>query len=69
MAQEQTHPPSPLPYDPAAFTHPWVAPCLLPTTVYGYPNQMLVGFDNSLIAWSNWLWTHDPMSPHKVPKP
>lgn len=114
MAQEQTHPPSPLPYDPTAFTHPdsytysmnqeywngywlgqkvctgipgpagaydpagisdyayyqtWVYPCLLPTTSYGYPIQLNVGFDNALIDWSNYLWTHDPQSPHKVPKP
>lgn len=110
----ETHPPSPLPYDPAAFHQPsqyeidmnqsyyagywagqrvctgipgpagaydpngindyayyqsWVYPCLLPSTVYGYPNQLLVGFDNALIQWSNHLWVHDPKSPHNVPKP
>jgi hypothetical protein len=114
MAQTQTHPPSPLPYDPTAFYQPsdyekalnqgywqgyaigqmvctgipgpagaydpagvndyayyqtWVYPCLLPTTNYGYPNDPAVGFDNALIQWSNWLWTHDPQSPHKVPPP
>ena len=114
MAEGQTHPPSSVPYDPAAFHQPtdyeiamnqpyymgysagqmvctaipgpagasdpagvsdyayyqtWVYPCLLPSTSYGYPIQPIVGYDNALIDWSNYLWTHDPMSPHKVPKP
>lgn len=110
----ETHPPSPLPYDPAAFHQPseyelamnqsyyqgyaagqmvctgipgpagaydpngisdyayyqtWVYPCLLPTSTNGWVNNVAVGYDNALIDWSNYLWTHDPQSPHKVPKP
>ena len=61
-------------YDPNgvsdyAYYQSWVYPCLVPSTEYGYPISGNVGFNNAVVDWSNYLWTHDPQSPYFVPKP
>lgn len=55
--------------DNYAYYRTWVEPCLLPPSIDGFPNQLAVGFNNALIDWLNWLWTHDLASPNKVPCP
>jgi hypothetical protein len=61
-------------YDPAglddyAYYRTWVDPCFLPSTTNGFPNNLAVGFNTALVDWLNYLWTHDPQSPNKVPRP
>lgn len=32
----------------------------------GAPNSYDVGYDNALMDAANWVWVHDPTSPHNV---
>jgi hypothetical protein len=45
----------------------WVDPMLLPASIEGFPNSTAVGYNNSIIQGANYLWTHDPKSPYKIP--
>ena len=45
----------------------WVDPLLLPASTQGYPNNTAVGYNNAVIQGANYLWTHDPQSPYKIP--
>lgn len=45
----------------------WINPMLLPPDVQGFPNQVAVGYNNAVIQGANYLWTHDPESPYKIP--
>ena len=46
----------------------WCNPLLLPAaSPEGFVNNVATGYNNALVDGLNWLWTHDPESPHKVP--
>lgn len=45
----------------------WVDPMLLPPSTQGFPNPTAVGYNNAVIQGLNYLWTHDPESPYRVP--